>query len=150
PVEATAPGPLLPRAARRSGGVRSPRHGPAPGPVARAARAVARDPRSPSRRDDRPVPAPADGVRPEAFRGALDSGDRRSDRAGPRDDQVAPVPGGPEDAGASRRSAEEGVTMTDQKIREHGDHLTDAELFAAALPAGGRPEALPAHLSECL
>lgn len=40
--------------------------------------------------------------------------------------------------------------MTDQKIREHGDHLTDAELFAAALPAGGRPEALPAHLSECL
>jgi len=40
--------------------------------------------------------------------------------------------------------------MTDQKIRAHGEHLTDAELFAGALPAGGRPEALPAHLSECL
>ena len=29
-------------------------------------------------------------------------------------------------------------------------HLTDAELFGIALPAAGAPEALPAHLSECL
>jgi hypothetical protein len=29
-------------------------------------------------------------------------------------------------------------------------HLTDAELFGIALPAGGAPEALPAHLSDCL
>ena len=29
-------------------------------------------------------------------------------------------------------------------------HLTDAELFAIALPAAGAPEALPAHLSDCL
>lgn len=28
-------------------------------------------------------------------------------------------------------------------------HLTDAELFALALPPAGEPEALPAHLSEC-
>jgi hypothetical protein len=30
------------------------------------------------------------------------------------------------------------------------DHLTDDALFALALPAAGLPEALPAHLSECL
>jgi hypothetical protein len=29
-------------------------------------------------------------------------------------------------------------------------HLTDAELFGIALPAAGAPEALPAHLSDCL
>lgn len=29
-------------------------------------------------------------------------------------------------------------------------HLTDDELFALALPAAGVPEALPAHLSDCL
>jgi hypothetical protein len=29
-------------------------------------------------------------------------------------------------------------------------HLTDAELFAIALPAAGVPEALPGHLSDCL
>lgn len=29
-------------------------------------------------------------------------------------------------------------------------HLTDDALFALALPAAGVPEALPAHLSECL
>ena len=28
-------------------------------------------------------------------------------------------------------------------------HLTDAELFALAVPAAGEPEALPRHLSEC-
>ena len=28
-------------------------------------------------------------------------------------------------------------------------HLTDAELFALALPPAGEPEALPPHLSEC-
>ena len=28
-------------------------------------------------------------------------------------------------------------------------HLTDAELFALAVPAAGEPEALPQHLSEC-
>ena len=28
-------------------------------------------------------------------------------------------------------------------------HLTDAELFALAVPAAGEPEALPAHLSRC-
>jgi hypothetical protein len=40
--------------------------------------------------------------------------------------------------------------MTEEKTRRASDHLSDAELFSAALPAGGRPEALPAHLSECL
>jgi hypothetical protein len=34
-------------------------------------------------------------------------------------------------------------------LRERG-HLTDAELAALAVPAGISPEALPAHLSECL
>jgi len=29
-------------------------------------------------------------------------------------------------------------------------HLSDAELFGIALPAAGAPEALPAHLSDCL
>lgn len=29
-------------------------------------------------------------------------------------------------------------------------HLTEPELFSLALPASGEPEALPAHLSECL
>ncbi|MDQ2977916.1 MAG: hypothetical protein M3R62_01760 [Acidobacteriota bacterium] len=29
-------------------------------------------------------------------------------------------------------------------------HLTDAELFGLAIPAAGVPEALPAHLSDCL
>lgn len=29
-------------------------------------------------------------------------------------------------------------------------HLTDDALFALALPAAGMPEALPAHLSDCL
>ena len=29
-------------------------------------------------------------------------------------------------------------------------HLTDAELFGLAIPAAGIPEALPAHLSDCL
>jgi hypothetical protein len=29
-------------------------------------------------------------------------------------------------------------------------HLTDSELFGIALPAAGAPEALPAHLSDCL
>ncbi|HEY6050124.1 MAG TPA: hypothetical protein VIZ58_02680, partial [Thermoanaerobaculia bacterium] len=29
-------------------------------------------------------------------------------------------------------------------------HLTDEELFGIALPAAGAPEALPAHLSDCL
>jgi hypothetical protein len=29
-------------------------------------------------------------------------------------------------------------------------HLTDAELFGLAIPAAGLPEALPAHLSDCL
>jgi hypothetical protein len=29
-------------------------------------------------------------------------------------------------------------------------HLTDDALFALALPAAGQPEALPAHLSDCL
>ena len=31
-----------------------------------------------------------------------------------------------------------------------GRHLTEPELFSLALPASGEPEALPAHLSECL
>ncbi|MDQ5859150.1 MAG: hypothetical protein M3542_12865, partial [Acidobacteriota bacterium] len=30
------------------------------------------------------------------------------------------------------------------------DHLTNDALFALALPAAGVPEALPAHLLECL
>lgn len=34
-------------------------------------------------------------------------------------------------------------------LRERG-HLTDAELAELAVPAGISPEALPAHLSECL
>ena len=35
----------------------------------------------------------------------------------------------------------------DQKTAER--HLTDAELFALAVPPAGEPEALPRHLSEC-
>ena len=40
--------------------------------------------------------------------------------------------------------------MEDDLLSEPTRHLTDAELFAGALPAAGQPEALPAHLSECL
>ena len=36
------------------------------------------------------------------------------------------------------------------KMEMNAKHLTDAELFGIALPAAGAPEALPAHLSECL
>ena len=35
----------------------------------------------------------------------------------------------------------------DEKISEH--HLSDAEMFALAVPAAGEPEALPWHLSQC-
>lgn len=34
--------------------------------------------------------------------------------------------------------------------RTQSPHLTDAELFTLALPPAGEPEALPAHLLECV
>jgi anti-sigma factor RsiW len=37
-----------------------------------------------------------------------------------------------------------------EKRKNPADHLTDDTLFALALPAAGVPEALPAHLLECL
>jgi hypothetical protein len=40
--------------------------------------------------------------------------------------------------------------MENETPADRTRHLTDAELFAGALPAAGQPEALPAHLSECL
>ena len=40
--------------------------------------------------------------------------------------------------------------MTMEKTETQTSHLTDAELFGLAIPAAGEPEALPAHLSDCL
>ncbi len=36
------------------------------------------------------------------------------------------------------------------ELLTRNSHLTDQELFGLALPPAGEPEALPAHLSECL
>src|SRR5439155_192709 len=54
----------------------------------------------------------------------------------------------PQDPRTARGSAEK--TMT--RPRDSGDsvHLDDSQLFALALPPAGEPEAIPAHLSECL
>lgn len=37
-----------------------------------------------------------------------------------------------------------------ESMKPASRHLTDAELGALAVPAAGSPEALPAHLSDCL